>query len=79
MDTHLEFQKTKDGRFHVHTNMYLLGAILKEEMDRSVDVLAAGYLRSLTHPFLIIFLFARFDRKLRSTYYHLLFSRSFHL
>ncbi|KAK9068345.1 hypothetical protein SSX86_012456 [Deinandra increscens subsp. villosa] len=34
----------KDGRFHVHTKMYLDGAILKEEMDRSADVLAAGLL-----------------------------------
>ncbi|CAI9267708.1 unnamed protein product [Lactuca saligna] len=34
----------KDGRFHVHTKMYLDGAILKEEMERSADVLAAGLL-----------------------------------
>ncbi|XP_071690812.1 uncharacterized protein [Rutidosis leptorrhynchoides] len=34
----------KDGRFHVHTKMYLDGAILKEEMDRTADVLAAGLL-----------------------------------
>ncbi|OAY27612.1 uncharacterized protein LOC110601676 [Manihot esculenta] len=32
----------KDGRFHVHTKIYLDGAILKEEMERSADVLAAG-------------------------------------
>ncbi|KAJ9154617.1 hypothetical protein P3X46_027936 [Hevea brasiliensis] len=32
----------KDGRFHVHTKTYLDGAILKEEMERSADVLAAG-------------------------------------
>ncbi|EPS65610.1 hypothetical protein M569_09167, partial [Genlisea aurea] len=38
-------QETKnDGRFHVHTKMYLDGAILKEEMERSADVLAAGLL-----------------------------------
>ncbi|KAK6913674.1 hypothetical protein RJ641_020995 [Dillenia turbinata] len=34
----------KDGRFHVHTKMYLDGAILREEMERSADVLAAGLL-----------------------------------
>ncbi|KFK23125.1 hypothetical protein AALP_AAs72355U000600 [Arabis alpina] len=34
----------KDGRFHVHTKTYLDGAILKEEMARSTDVLAAGLL-----------------------------------
>lgn len=34
----------KDGRFHVHTKTYLDGAILKEEMERSADVLAAGIL-----------------------------------
>lgn len=34
----------KDGRFHVHTRTYLDGAILKEEMERSADVLAAGLL-----------------------------------
>lgn len=38
-------QETKnDGRFHVHTKMYLDGALLKEEMERSADVLAAGLL-----------------------------------
>ncbi|KAH6769575.1 transmembrane protein [Perilla frutescens var. hirtella] len=38
-------QETKtDGRFHVHTKTYLDGAILKEEMERSADVLAAGLL-----------------------------------
>lgn len=38
-------QETKnDGRFHVHTKTYLNGAILKEEMERSADVLAAGLL-----------------------------------
>ncbi|KAI9194736.1 hypothetical protein LWI28_008809 [Acer negundo] len=34
----------KDGRFHVQTKTYLDGAILKEEMERSADVLAAGLL-----------------------------------
>lgn len=34
----------KDGRFHVHTKTYLDGALLKEEMERSADVLAAGLL-----------------------------------
>ncbi|XP_074319977.1 uncharacterized protein LOC141656822 [Silene latifolia] len=33
-----------DGRFHVRTKTYLDGAILKEEMERSADVLAAGIL-----------------------------------
>ncbi|KAF4361439.1 hypothetical protein F8388_012899 [Cannabis sativa] len=38
-------QETKnDGRFHVHTKTYLDGALLKEEMERSADVLAAGLL-----------------------------------
>ncbi|KAF9594602.1 hypothetical protein IFM89_034224 [Coptis chinensis] len=38
-------QATKqDGRFHVHTKTYLDGAILKEEMEHSGDVLAAGLL-----------------------------------
>ncbi|XP_011622221.1 uncharacterized protein LOC18431279 [Amborella trichopoda] len=38
-------QETKnDGRFHVRTRTYLDGAILKEEMERSADVLAAGLL-----------------------------------
>ncbi|KAL5700820.1 hypothetical protein ACHQM5_026227 [Ranunculus cassubicifolius] len=38
-------QETKqDGRFHVHTKTYLDAAVLKEEMERSGDVLAAGLL-----------------------------------
>ncbi|XVF66098.1 hypothetical protein PTKIN_Ptkin10aG0007000 [Pterospermum kingtungense] len=38
-------QETKnDGRFHVHTKTYLDGSILKEEMEHSADVLAAGLL-----------------------------------
>ncbi|MQM00423.1 hypothetical protein Taro_033158 [Colocasia esculenta] len=37
--------KTKtDGRFHVHNRTYLDGAILKEEMERSADVLSHGLL-----------------------------------
>ncbi|CAL9113276.1 unnamed protein product [Musa acuminata var. zebrina] len=47
----------KDGRFHVHTRTYLDGAILKEEMERSADVLAAGLLEvsdpSLSSKFFI--------------------------
>ncbi|KAL8130179.1 hypothetical protein V2J09_019334 [Rumex salicifolius] len=47
----------KDGRFHVHTKTYLDGAILKEEMERSADVLAAGILEvadpSLSDKFFI--------------------------
>ncbi|KAL5996480.1 hypothetical protein ACLOJK_026560 [Asimina triloba] len=38
-------QETKnDGRFHVRTRTYLDGAILREEMERSADLLAAGLL-----------------------------------
>lgn len=37
-------ETAKDGRFHVHTKTYLDAAILKEEMERSTDVLAAGLL-----------------------------------
>ncbi|CAL5337784.1 unnamed protein product [Camellia sinensis] len=38
-------QETKtDGRFHVHTRTYLDGAILKEEMERSADVLAPAWM-----------------------------------
>lgn len=48
-------QTKKDGRFHVHTRTYLDGSILKEEMVRSADVLAAGLLEvsdpSLTNKF----------------------------
>ncbi|XP_022722292.1 uncharacterized protein LOC111279598 isoform X2 [Durio zibethinus] len=47
----------KDGRFHVHTKTYLDGAILKEEMERSSDVLAAGLLEmadpSLSNKFFL--------------------------
>ncbi|MBA0696703.1 hypothetical protein Goari_003234, partial [Gossypium aridum] len=51
-------QETKrDGRFHVHTKTYLDGAILKEEMERSADVLAAGLLEmadpSLSNKFFL--------------------------
>ncbi|GLT98980.1 hypothetical protein SLE2022_164510 [Rubroshorea leprosula] len=47
----------KDGRFHVHTKTFLDGAILKEEMERSADVLAAGLLEvadpSLSNKFFL--------------------------
>lgn len=47
----------KDGRFHVHTKTYLDGALLKEEMERSADVLAAGLLEmadpSLSNKFFL--------------------------
>ncbi|KAI3893392.1 hypothetical protein MKW92_051887 [Papaver armeniacum] len=33
-----------DGSFHVHTKTYLDGSLLKEEMERSGDMLAAGLL-----------------------------------
>ncbi|KAK4767501.1 hypothetical protein SAY86_015251 [Trapa natans] len=51
-------QETKnDGRFHVHTKTYLDGGILKEEMERSADVLAAGLLEvadpSLSNKFFL--------------------------
>ncbi|PWA83778.1 Peroxisome biogenesis factor 10 [Artemisia annua] len=39
-----QFQLDVFGHFHVRTKMYLDGAILKEEMDPSADVLAAGLL-----------------------------------
>ncbi|GAB2294230.1 hypothetical protein Dimus_028447 [Dionaea muscipula] len=44
MRGHSVQETKKDGRFHVHTKTYLDGAILKEEMERSADVLAAGIL-----------------------------------
>ncbi|XP_062174534.1 uncharacterized protein LOC133879771 [Alnus glutinosa] len=44
MRSHSLQETKKDGRFHVHTKTYLDGAILKEEMERSADVLAAGLL-----------------------------------
>ncbi|KAK8671221.1 hypothetical protein V6N13_037822 [Hibiscus sabdariffa] len=52
------FQETqKDGRFHVRTKTYLDGAILKEEMERSADMLAAGLLEmadpSLSNKFFL--------------------------
>ncbi|KAI3862473.1 hypothetical protein MKX03_011561 [Papaver bracteatum] len=46
-----------DGSFHVHTKTYLDGSILKEEMERSGDMLAAGLLEvsdpSLLHKFFL--------------------------
>lgn len=44
MRSHSLQETKKDGRFHVHTKPYLDGAILKEEMERSADMLAAGLL-----------------------------------
>lgn len=44
MRSHSLHETKKDGRFHVRTRTYLDGAILKEEMERSADVLAAGLL-----------------------------------
>ncbi|KAL0401261.1 UNVERIFIED_CONTAM: hypothetical protein Slati_4156000 [Sesamum latifolium] len=44
MRSHSLQETKKDGRCHVHTKTYLDGAILKEEMERSADVLAAGLL-----------------------------------
>ncbi|KAM0948453.1 hypothetical protein DsansV1_C06g0059551 [Dioscorea sansibarensis] len=44
MRGHSLHETKPDGRFHVHTRTYLDGAVLKEEMERSADVLAAGLL-----------------------------------
>ncbi|KAJ0034994.1 hypothetical protein Pint_24324 [Pistacia integerrima] len=44
MRGHSVQETRKDGRFHVQTKTYLDGAMLKEEMERSADVLAAGLL-----------------------------------
>lgn len=44
MRSHSLQETKKDGRFHVRTRTYLDGAVLKEEMERSADVLAAGLL-----------------------------------
>ncbi|GMH29725.1 hypothetical protein Nepgr_031568 [Nepenthes gracilis] len=44
MRGHSVQETKKDGRFHVQTKTYLDGAILREEMERSADVLAAGIL-----------------------------------
>eukprot|EP00252_Welwitschia_mirabilis_P008780 TRINITY_DN20945_c0_g1_i1.p1 TRINITY_DN20945_c0_g1~~TRINITY_DN20945_c0_g1_i1.p1 ORF type:complete len:808 (+),score=153.41 TRINITY_DN20945_c0_g1_i1:214-2637(+) len=41
---HSFHETNPDGRFHVRTRTYLDGPILKEEMERSADVLAAGLL-----------------------------------
>nr|ATG70875.1 hypothetical protein [Juniperus microsperma] len=41
---HSVHETKSDGRFHVRTKMYLDGSILKDEMERSADVLAAGLL-----------------------------------
>ncbi|KAL6649814.1 hypothetical protein ACP70R_014038 [Stipagrostis hirtigluma subsp. patula] len=42
--SHSLHETKTDGRFHVRTKVYLDGAILKEEMERSADVLSAGLL-----------------------------------
>ncbi|KAF8683912.1 hypothetical protein HU200_044856 [Digitaria exilis] len=42
--SHSLHETKSDGRFHVRTKTYLDGAILKEEMERSADVLSAGLL-----------------------------------
>ncbi|XP_037430615.1 uncharacterized protein LOC119296316 [Triticum dicoccoides] len=44
MRSHSLHETKSDGRFHVRTRTYLDGAILKEEMERSADVLSAGLL-----------------------------------
>uniref|UniRef100_R7WEQ5 Uncharacterized protein n=1 Tax=Aegilops tauschii TaxID=37682 RepID=R7WEQ5_AEGTA len=44
MRSHSLHETKSDGRFHVRTKTYLDGAILKEEMERSADVLSAGLL-----------------------------------
>lgn len=43
--SHSIHETKTDGRFHVRTKPYLDGAILKEEMERSADVLSAGLLQ----------------------------------
>jgi hypothetical protein len=42
--SHSLHETKPDGRFHVRTKTYLDGAILKEEMEHSADVLSAGLL-----------------------------------
>lgn len=58
MRSHSLQETKKDGRFHVHTKTYLDGAILKEEMERSADMLAAGLLEvadpSLSDKFFLL-------------------------
>lgn len=44
MRSHSLHETKNDGRFLVRTKTYLDGAILKEEMERSADMLAAGLL-----------------------------------
>uniref|UniRef100_A0A0D3FHN5 DUF7906 domain-containing protein n=1 Tax=Oryza barthii TaxID=65489 RepID=A0A0D3FHN5_9ORYZ len=44
MRSHSIHETKTDGRFHVRTKPYLDGAILREEMERSADVLSAGLL-----------------------------------
>ncbi|KAF7143360.1 hypothetical protein RHSIM_Rhsim05G0134500 [Rhododendron simsii] len=67
-------QKTKnDGQVHVHTKTHLDSAILKEEMERSADMLAAGLLEmSQTLHFLVNFTFASFVFSLADVDPHLM-------
>lgn len=60
MRSHSLQETKKDGRFHVQTKTYLDGAILKEEMERSADVLAAGLLE-MSDPSLSSRFFLRQD------------------
>ncbi|XP_047317007.1 uncharacterized protein LOC124920547 [Impatiens glandulifera] len=60
MRSHSLQETKKDGRFHVHTKTYLDGAILKEEMERSADMLAAGLLE-MSDPSLSSRFFLRQD------------------
>ncbi|XP_021730361.1 uncharacterized protein LOC110697296 [Chenopodium quinoa] len=57
MRGHSVHETKTDGRFHVQTKTYVDGAILKEEMERSADVLAGGILEvadpSLSNKFFL--------------------------
>ncbi|KAI4372510.1 hypothetical protein MLD38_010730 [Melastoma candidum] len=61
MQGHSLHETKKDGRYHVHTKTYLDGAMLKEEMEHSADVLAAGLLE-VADPSLSNKYFVRQDR-----------------
>ncbi|MCO5582490.1 hypothetical protein L7F22_036387 [Adiantum nelumboides] len=52
-------QETKDGRFRVRTRTFLDGAVLRDEMRQSGDVLAAGLLES-SEPSLFNTYFGRY-------------------
>lgn len=54
------FQETKDGRYRVRTRTFLDGAILRDEMRHSADVLAAGLLES-SEPSLFSTYFGRYQ------------------